>query len=157
MSKHLRFLALSMTLPLLLSCGGESRSEAPEIEVEGGWARAMPLLEGEVGAGTNSAVYLRLRNRGGMADRLMGGATPFAEKLEIHESSMVDDVMRMREVDGLEIPSHGAVELKPGGTHIMLVGLTRSLLEGEQIDLTLRFQRSEELNITVPVRTGSRE
>jgi len=117
----------------------------------------MPLLEGEVGIGTNSAVYLRLQNRGGIADRLMGGETSFAEGLEIHESLMVDDVMRMREVDGLEVPSRGAVELKPGGTHIMLLGLTRSLLEGEQIDLTLRFQRSGDLTITVPVRTGSGE
>ena len=157
MSNHSRFLALSMTLPLLLSCGGGSRSEAPEIEVEGGWARAMPLLEGEVGTGTNSAVYLRLQNRGGIDDRVTGGETSVAEGLEIHESLMVDDVMRMREVDGLKIPSHGAVELKPGGTHIMLLGLTRSLLEGEQIDLTLRFHRSEELIITVPVRARGGE
>jgi len=117
----------------------------------------MPILEGEAGIGTNSAVYFRLQNRGGIADRLMGGETSAAERVEIHESSMVDDVMRMREVDGLEVPSHGAVELKPGGAHIMLFGLTRSLLGGEQIDLTLRFQHSEDLTVTVPIHAGRGE
>ena len=148
----LRAVILTMSGFLLMSCGDGGASDAPEIEVDGGWARAMPLMEEEGGAGTNSAVYLLLRNHGGVADRLTGGKTPAAAAVEIHESRMVDDVMRMRKVDGLDLPPGGAVELKPGGLHIMLLGLTKSLIGGEGIELTLHFQRSGDLVVTVPVR-----
>lgn len=112
----------------------------------------MPLLQEEGGASTNSAVYFILRNGGEETDRLTGGETPAAAAVQIHESRMVDDVMRMERVDGLDIPPGGAVELKPGGLHIMLLGLTRSLVEGEEIDLTLHFLRSGKVVVTVPVR-----
>ncbi len=152
MNRILRALILTLSGFLLPACGGGGGSDAPEIEVDGGWARAMPLIEEEGGAGTNSAVYFLIRNHGGAADRLTGGNTPAAAAVEIHESRMVGDVMRMRKVHGLDLPPGGTVELKPGGLHIMLLGLTESLVEGEGIDPTLRFQRSGDLAITVPVR-----
>ena len=112
----------------------------------------MPLLEGGVGIGTNSAVYLRLQNRGGIADRLMGGETSAAERVEIHESSMVDDVMRMNEIDGVDVPPGGTVELRPGGIHLMLLGLTRALVDGDEVHLTLQFESLGELSVSVPVQ-----
>lgn len=154
MSPSLRAFILTLSGFLLLACGGGGGSDAPEIQVGGGWARAMPLLEDEGGAGTNSAVYLLLRNEGGVTDRMTGGETPAAAAVEIHESRVVDDVMRMRKVHGLDIPPRGAVELKPGGLHLMLLGLTNSLVEGEGLDLTLHFQRSGDLVVTIPVRLG---
>ena len=60
--------------------------------------------------------------------------------------------MRMRELDGLDIPGFGAVELAPGGIHLMLVGLTQTLQEGDSVDLTLRFQKSGPLTVSLPVR-----
>ena len=114
--------------------------------------RATSLIEEEGGAGTNAAVYLLLRNDGGEADRLTGGETPAARGVQIHESRMVGDVMSMERIDGLDLPAGDAVELKPGGSHLMLLGLTRSLVEGEEIDLTLHFLRSGDLAVTVPVR-----
>ena len=152
MNAILRPLVLTLSGLLLMSCGGSSGSDAPEIQVEGGWARAMPLMEEEGGAGTNSAVYFLLRNQGGETDRLTGGETHAAAAVQIHESRIVDDVMRMRRVDGLDIPAGDAVELRPGGMHIMLVGLTSSLVEGEEINLTLHFRRSGDLVVTLPVR-----
>jgi copper(I)-binding protein len=136
---------------LLVSCAGGGGSDVPEILVEEGWARAMPLLEVS-GAGTNSAVYLLLRNDGDEPDRLTGAVTDAAGAVEIHESLVEDDVMRMRRVDGVEVPSRGTAELKPGGVHLMLLGLTRSLVEGEKILLTLHFQRSGDRVLTIPVR-----
>jgi hypothetical protein len=153
MNPILRAFILSLSGFLLAACGGGG-SDSPEIEVDGGWARVMPLMQEEGGAGTNSAVYFLLRNQGGVADRLMGVETSAAGSVEIHESRMVDDVMRMRMVDGLDIQPRGAVELKPGGLHLMLLGLTKSLVEGDEIHLTLHFQRSGELVVTVPVRLG---
>jgi len=112
----------------------------------------MPLLVEEGGASTNSAVYLILRNGGEETDRLTGGETPVAAAVQIHESRMVDDVMRMQRVHGLDIPPGDAVELKPGGLHIMLLGLTKSLVEGEEIDITLHFLLSGDLVVRVPVQ-----
>jgi hypothetical protein len=154
MNPILRAVVFTMSGFLLMSCGEGGASGAPEIEVDCGWARAMPLMQEEGGAGTNSAVYFLLRNQGGVADRLMGVETSAAGSVEIHESRMVDDVMRMRKVDGPDIPPQGVVELKPGGLHLMLLGLTKSLVEGDKIHLTLHFQRSGELVVTVPVRLG---
>ncbi|MFH1762810.1 MAG: copper chaperone PCu(A)C [Gemmatimonadota bacterium] len=145
-------LFLSLSCVLVASCGGGGGSDPPEIHVEGGWARAMPLIVEEGQAGTNSAVYLTLRNDGGEPDRLTGGETTAATSVQIHESRMVDDVMRMQRVDGLDIRPGEPVELKPGGVHIMLLGLTRSLVEGEEIDLTLHLLRSDDLVVSVPVR-----
>lgn len=112
----------------------------------------MTLIVEEGQTGTNSAVYLTLRNDGGEPDRLTGGETTAATSAQIHESRMVDDVMRMQRVDGLDIRPGEPVVLKPGGIHIMLLGLTKPLIEGEEIDLTLHFLRSDDLVVSVPVR-----
>lgn len=142
---------LALMVFLLLACWGGG-ADAPELTVEGGWARAMPLVGGEEGVGTNSAVYFFLRNEGGVGDRLVGAESPAAERVEIHESFVVGEVMRMREVEGVEVPPGGEVELKPGGLHVMLLDLIRPLLEGEEVELTLLFERSGPMGVTVPVR-----
>ncbi len=87
-----------------------------------------------------------------MPDRLLGGETTVASALEIHESREEDGVMRMRPVEGIDLPPGGEAELRPGGLHVMLLGLTRSLMPGDTITLTLRFQRSGEVVVRVPVR-----
>ena len=152
MDSIFRVLVLTLFGLFCLSCVGDGGSEVQGIRVEGGWARAMPLLGGAGGAATNSAIYLHLRNVGDEPDRLTGGATTAAAAVQIHESRVVDDVMRMEEVEGVDILPGEVVELKPGGVHIMLLGLTRSLVEGEGLDLTLHFLRSEDLEVILPVR-----
>jgi copper(I)-binding protein len=114
----------------------------------------MPLLEDADQRATNSAVYLTLQNAGDTPDRLLGGRTPAASAVEVHQSRLVDDVMRMEKLDGLELPPGSRVELKPGGVHLMLMGLTRSLEEGGELELTLSFERSGDLILTVPVRNA---
>jgi copper(I)-binding protein len=142
--------------PLFLACfvlpgcvGGNGGSQG--IEVTGAWARAMPLLPEESGP-TNSAVYLTLLNEGRAPARLVGAETPVASSVEIHESQMVDEVMRMRIVEGVDLPSGEEVDLRPGGLHLMLMGLTTPLLPGDTLDLVLYFEGSEDLRLTVPVR-----
>ena len=100
----------------------------------------------------NSAAYLLLRNRGVSVHRLVGAETDAAERVEIHESRVVDDVMRMNEIDGVDVPPGGTVELRPGGIHLMLLGLTRALVDGEEIYLTLRFEPLGELSVSVPIQ-----
>jgi hypothetical protein len=61
-------------------------------------------------------------------------------------------VMGMRRIERLEVPAGGTVELKPGGYHVMLIGLTRELVVGEKIDITLRFAKAGEMRVTAEVR-----
>jgi copper(I)-binding protein len=145
-------MALFLAL-LFQGCGAEGGGE-PRISLDGAWARAMPLVSGEGEAATNSAVYLVVRNDGGVEDRLLAGASDVAESVEIHESRIVNDMMVMERQDDLEIPAGSRVELKPGGLHIMLLGLRRSLLEGEEFELFLDFEKSGGLSIAVPVRSN---
>ena len=69
--------------------------------------------------------------------RLVEVRSPAAKSVEMHTMSMQGDVMRMRQIDGLVLPAGGAVDLSPGGYHLMLVGLVRPLKEGDSVPLTL--------------------
>jgi copper(I)-binding protein len=146
--------AVTLVFLPLLSCRGEGDPGSSSIRIGEGWVRAMPLLEGAEGVGTNSAAYLLLRNEGATGDRLLGAESPCASRVEIHESSMEGEVMRMRKVDELEIPPRSEVELKPGGLHLMLLGLTGPLIEGEEVDLTLHFRGAGDRPLRLPVRSG---
>lgn len=98
-----------------------------------------------------AAVYLRLLNRGEEPDRLIAASSPVAEITEIHQTTVEDDVMRMGEIDGLDLPVGEWVAFEPGGYHIMLVNLQRELFEGEAIPLTLTLESGAEITIAVPV------
>lgn len=106
-------------------------------------------------AARTGAVYLRsIRNTGDHGDRLVGASTPVAGAVEIHRSIVgPDQVMRMRAVDGVELPPKSEVRLRHGGeTHLMLIDLKRPLQEGERFPLTLRFERAGEREVTVWVQ-----
>lgn len=119
----------------------------PSISVEQPWARATPA-----GARTGAA-YMTIANKSSTADRLTGAASDVAAKLQIHEMAMVNGVMQMRELaDGLPIPAGGSVVLKPGGYHVMLIGLKKPLTAGESFPLTLTFEKAGTISVTVPVQ-----
>jgi hypothetical protein len=73
--------------------------------------------------------------------------------VEIHAMSMDGDVMRMRQIDGIDLPAGGMVELKPGGFHLMFMELKAPLQAGTRFPLTLRFEKAGELAVTVAVET----
>ena len=90
-------------------------------------------------------------NRGG-EDRLLAASTTIAERTELHTHQMDDKgVARMRKVSHIDLPSNERVMLKPGGYHVMLMGLTAPLKEGESFSLTLRFENTGDLTFDVPV------
>jgi copper(I)-binding protein len=90
-----------------------------------------------------SVGYLALTNRGAEADRLIGGASEVAARVEVHEMSLDGGVMKMREVaGGLAIKPGERRELKPGGHHLMLIGLKRPLKEGERFRVELKFEKA---------------
>jgi copper(I)-binding protein len=104
------------------------------------------------GSETTSAVYFVIVNEGGEADTLIGATTDVANQAEIHETQIVGDVAEMAPVPRVDIPAHGRIEFKPGGYHVMLVGLTRDLKEGETLKLTLRFEKSGAITLDVPIQ-----
>ncbi len=115
-------------------------------EIDIGHPYARPTREGQmVGAG-----YLKLANKGPV-DRLVSATSPAAGSVEIHSMSMEGDVMKMRQVDAIELATGQTVELKPGGYHLMLMGLKAPLKVGEKFPLTLKFEKSGEVVVTVNV------
>ena len=98
------------------------------------------------------AVYFSVMNHGGSDDRLLAVSTPAADVAQIHETTMDGDVMKMREVEGgLVVGAGETVEMKPGGTHVMLVGLKAPLKKGETVALELTFEKAGVVNVDAPV------
>ncbi len=86
-------------------------------------------------------------------DRLISVSTASAKTTQIHDTKMENGVAKMREIEGgLEIPAGHTVSLAPGGKHIMLMGLTGPLKEGEAISLTFTFEKAGEVVVTAPVK-----
>jgi copper(I)-binding protein len=146
---------------MVVACGAPA---GPSIEVEEVWARpAMAMMEGagssegEVGMGQpmagTGAVFMVIRNSGSEADRLVGGQTEVAGVVEIHETVMEGEVMKMQMLaNGLEVPAKGEVLLKPGGYHVMLIGMQRDLAVGDTFTLELQFEKSGSLRVEPEVR-----
>lgn len=103
---------------------------------------------------STGGAYLRLENRGA-DDRLVSVSTPVAQAIELHDMQMDGDVMRMRQVKDIAVPANQAVVLKPGGLHLMLVGLKAPLKNGDRFPLTLRFAKAGEVTVEVHVESAS--
>jgi copper(I)-binding protein len=94
--------------------------------------------------------FLKLTN-GGPADRLIAARSPASNTVELHTMRMEGDVMRMREVEAIELPAGQTVELKPGGLHLMLMGLKAPLKAGETVPVTLKFEKAGEVTVQLKV------
>ena len=142
--------ALMMFAPLAMAQqhGGQMPAySAGAVTVTFPWARATP------GSAPVAGGYLTVANTGGDPDRLIGGSTDIAAKLEVHEMSMDTGVMKMRPVDGgLEVKPGASVELKPGGYHIMFLGLKHGLKEGEHFKAQLEFAKGGKTEVDFEVR-----
>ena len=104
----------------------------------------------------NTAAYLGLRNHRDEDLRIVGGASPVSEVTELHEHAMdAAGVMRMRKVSGIPVPAGGAVELQPGGLHVMLIGLTGTLAENARVPITLVTETGQTLHFEAHVRRGA--
>lgn len=111
-----------------------------------------PYARSTVPAQPSGAVYVAIENKGTNGDKLIGVASPVAKSVEIHTMSMDGDVMKMREVQSIEIKPSATISMKPGdGYHIMLIGLKQQLKSGDTFPLTLRFEKSGKLKVSVKV------
>ena len=170
----------SLIVLLVLAACAAPGAAGPDIHIENAWARPamassmgetnptpdmqamtgatasqaspMPDMPGMTGDETTSAAYLVIVNDGNEADTLIGATSDAANQAEVHETQINNDVAQMIPVPRLDIPAHGQVEFSPGGYHVMLVGLTQDLIEGQTIKLTLQFEKSGAITIDVPVQ-----
>ena len=120
--------------------------KAGAIEIEHPWARA--TAEGMA----NGAAYLVLKNEGKTADRLVSASSPAAAKVELHTHIDDNGVMKMREINAIDIGPDATVKLAPGGLHVMLLGLKEPLKKGKAFPLTLTFEKAGAVAVEVSVQ-----
>ncbi|MEL0198301.1 MAG: copper chaperone PCu(A)C [Rhodobiaceae bacterium] len=102
---------------------------------------------------TATGGYVTIHNHSDEAARLVGVASDFAAKPEIHTMMHENGVMKMRALpDGIEIPAGGMVELAPGGLHLMLMGLTRTLQAGQMLEVELTFASGKTRRLSAHVK-----
>lgn len=137
--------AFSISLPFLASAQQPAGQGSGPISVDAGYSRAM-LPVAKVGGG-----YLTIVNAGD-ADRLVSVSSDRAGSVQIHQMKMDGGVMEMREMkDGIAVPAHGSLELKPGGYHLMFMDVAKPFKEGETIAATLVFEKAGPVDVKLAV------
>jgi len=114
------------------------------ISVQNAWVRPT------VGEQDATGAYLTITSEEPLA--LVGVATPAAEIAEVHEMKMDGDIMRMRMAERIEMKAGEPLELKPGGYHVMLMALTAPVEVGQEIELSLQFEKADGSKIEMPVK-----
>lgn len=119
-----------------------------DLELSGGFSRAT-APNAPVGGG-----YLTITNNGDSDDRLIAASSPAAAEVQLHEMKMEGDVMKMTELeDGIAVPAGATVTLKPGGLHLMMMGLQSQLVEGESVKVTLTFERAGTVELCLAIES----
>ena len=133
---------MALVVLLVAACA----SPGPVIRIHDAWSR--PVAES-----TPGVAYFSIVNKGDEADRLIGVRSPCCTAVEIHETRIKDDVMRMVPVvDGVVVEPGSTVALEPGGYHVMLLGLDEPLRAGASFQITLDFERSGSIPVEVEIR-----
>jgi hypothetical protein len=121
--------------------------KAGDLVISQPWTRAT-AGGAKVGGG-----YLIIENKGAAADKLVGGSTDAAGKLEVHQMSVSNGVMKMHQVEGgLAIEPGKTVKLAPGGYHLMLVDLKHPFKQGEKVPVTLEFEKAGKVAVSLDVQ-----
>ena len=120
---------------------------AGDLVLTAPWSRA-------AGQGGTGAGYLTIRNAGAAPDRLLSATTPAAGRVELHSHVRDGDVLRMRPVTAIDLPAGQAVSLQPGGLHLMLIGLTQPLRQGETVPVTLTFERAGTVQASLAIQAA---
>lgn len=130
-----------------LPAAAPAAAPAPGITIMDPFSRPSPTEGGMGGA------FFAVKNGGKEPDRLIAASFAGAQTVELHETVDDNGVMKMRpHPEGWEVPAGGTLELKPGGKHVMLIGLKEPLTAGTQITLVLKFEKAGEITVQVPVK-----
>jgi copper(I)-binding protein len=139
-----RLAAFGLGFAVFVAAAGGAAAQGSDIQIKDVWARATP------GGAQTAAIYVTIASAAG--DRLTGASTPAAQTAELHSMTLDNGVMKMRQLDGIDLPAGQTVTLKPGGYHIMLTGLAQPLKDGQNFPLTLTFAKAGAQQVTVSVQ-----
>ena len=139
-------IAAATALTLVSLSALASDYQAGDLTLSKTWTRATPP-KAKAGGG-----FVEIVNSGTEGDRLVSASSDVAAKVEIHEMAVTDGVMKMRKMEtGIEIPAGETVTLKPGGLHIMFMGLNQSFEEGTTVPVVLTFEKAGDVAIDLDV------
>jgi periplasmic copper chaperone A len=134
---------------VLPSSTGSSKPRHVSLNVLNAWVRLPPPPL------RDTTLYMTLVNPTGLELKLIGGYTPVAQMVmpmaDFKEQRGGNTVQGMRSVEFLALPKNGKLELRPGGKHLMLMGLKRPLKEGERIPLNLKFRDNIQMRVELTV------
>ena len=158
-------LVAALAIPLAVACGGDDDDDDDQpgeptptatqmadgdavtlgdLTISGGWVRTT----------TNdvSAAYMMVMNDG-LEDTIVKASSPISSMVQLHEVITEGSTSKMQEKEGgFPVPAQGMVELKPGGYHIMMMNLTEPLEEGDEVEVTVTFEKAGEVTLTLPVQ-----
>ena len=123
-----------------------SEGDADRLVVRDAWVQEGPPSQ------KITAAFMLIENHAAVDASLVSASTDAARAVELHKMELEDGMMKMHRVESIRIPAGGQVELKPGGYHLMVIGLNRELKEGDEVKLTLLFTGDVAKTVTVPVR-----
>jgi len=139
-----------MLVPDMLSHRSHANLRAEsDVLIRDGWVQEGPPSQ------TITAAYMTIENHTGADIALRSASTEVAQTVELHKMELVDGMMKMHRVENINIPAGGTAELKPGGYHLMVIGLKKELKEGDKVTITLEFSSDRRETITIPVKPRS--
>lgn len=147
--KAVAVLALAALAIAPAIAGGQSEAaadEAEELMIMDPWIRASAPGD-QMGAG-----YMVIHNRGTETARLVGVAGEVADRIELHTHTQVDGLMRMIEVESVEIAAGEQVAFEPGGFHVMFMGIADQFEAGDTHSLTLEFDGTDAMEVEFTVQ-----
>lgn len=128
---------------ILLACAALAVAlpAAAQVEIDKPWTRA--TTPGAKLAGG----YMVILNKASAPDKLVGLSSPAAARVEMHVHLMENNVAKMRQVPGYDVPASGRFELRPGGAHLMFINIKAPFKEGDKVPVTLTFERAGEVQV----------
>jgi len=141
------------TAPVLLMLFGmvsiqafAASSAADDVHVINPYVRAVPPGQ------PNSAAFMQLQNKSASQHAIVRAQSPIAQRVELHTHLMEDGMMKMRQIKQIDVPAKGKTSLKPGGLHVMFLGLKSALTPGQSVPITLIYEDGSKTTIHAPVR-----
>ncbi len=142
--------SIFLAIPFLLISTAVPAQTAPDaagsVSVSDAYVRAVPPGQ------PNSAAFMKLDNSSPNQHAVVSAASPVAKAAELHTHRMEGDMMKMRHIEKIDIHPNGQTVLKPGGLHIMLMGLKKDLNPGDLVSITITFEDGSAKEFEAPVR-----
>jgi copper(I)-binding protein len=145
--KRRSFVLAALACATFPAAARSQEASAGSLKITGAFARSSPAMA-NAGAG-----FFTLSN-GGEADRLLAFKTDACSQPELHTHVEENGMMMMRKVEAIDVPAGGEVMLKPGGLHLMFIGLAKPLVEGETVAVTLVFEKAGEVALSLPIKSA---